>query len=733
MKILTIHADFIEFQPTKKALKDAQKVPGEKKRVDECLVIFTAVEKKDEENLPAVTQKYVQEIKNVALQVNAKNIVLYPYAHLSSALSSPKAAEQVLNDAEQLLREKYKVTQAPFGWYKAFTLSCKGHPLSELSREFSADGAREKETRTSSPKREFKDVSFTYHQKEPSKEEKLNLSTAFIAAEAVKTLYPEARIGEVGLHYGQAYVDFSEVQLHNEDFSQLEQEMQKIVNSKVPLGVAAHEEVKDYWQREILKDIGQDKMAYKIEKAVMVPFISSPFVASTGDVPAFKLLKLGSAYWKGNEQNQQLARIYCVGFRSRQKLEEFMKLQEEAEQRSHIRIGKEQGLFVVSELVGAGLPLLAPKGAIIRQEIIKFLWELHKDKGYQQVVIPHIAKDSLYQQSGHWEKFGSELFQVKGKYEQLVLKPMNCPHHIQIFDNFSWSYRDLPVRYFEPTTVYRDEKTGQLVGLSRVRSITQDDGHIFCRVSQIAGEVSTIAGIIAAFYRTFGMDKEYWVSLSVRGEDQSTYLGSKDAWDAAEKALEAAARQDKLPYTKTRGEATFYGPKLDFMFKDALGREWQLATIQLDFNLPERFDLSYINEESKKERPVMIHRAISGSLERFMSIVIEHFAGKFPLWLSPVQVKVLTITDRSKKFAQEVYGALRQQDIRVELDDRTGTMGKKVREAAMQQVNYIVTIGDTEVEKKCLAVRDRSGKTQFEVNVEDFVGKVVKEIKGRVL
>ena len=404
-----------------------------------------------------------------------------------------------------------------------------------------------------------------------------------------------------------------------------------------------------------------------------------------------------------------------------------MKKREEAENRSHLKIGKEQGLFVVSKLVGAGLPLLAPNGMIIREEIVRFLWDLHQGKGYSKVWIPHIAKEDLYKKSGHWEKFGDELFKVQGKSERFVMKPMNCPHHVQIFDNFAFSYRDLPIRYFEPTTNYRDEKSGQLIGLSRVRSLTQDDGHIFCTIEQIKQEVSTIVEIIQKFYKVLGMDKDYWVSLSVRGDDKFKYLGTEEVWQVAETSLEEAAQENNLPFKKITGEAAFYGPKLDFMFKDSMEREWQLATIQLDFNLPERFELGYMDAESKKVRPVMIHRAISGSLERFMSVMIEHFAGKFPLWLSPVQVKVLTITDRNNHFAEEVVAKMKVHGLRVELDERSESMGKKIRDAQLEQVNYIITIGDKEVEKNVLAVRTRSGEQKFDVAVEGFISELVKE------
>ncbi len=733
MKILTIHADFIEFEAKKKALKTAEENIHEgKQRVEECLVIFTAVEKTDEADIPKIVEQYVQEIKNVASQVNAKNLVLYPYAHLSSTLSNPAVAEQVLKDAEKTLAEKFKVTRAPFGWYKAFTISCKGHPLSELSREFTV-GEKIVSPATVSPtaslKREYKDEKFELDTKELSEEEKVKLSSAFILAKAIQELYPNAEFGANGFYNDQAYIDVANVKLKQDDLPKIEKQALKVIGKaikfqsvKSPLGKL---------QQDISKDLAEKAQSYALDNLPLVALYQNPFVASTDKVAALKIMNLSSVYWKNNSNNVQLMRVYVVGFNSSQGLEAYSKKLQEAENRSHLKIGKEQGLFVISELVGAGLPLLAPKGMIIRNELLKFLWELHQDKGYQQVWTPHIAKESLYKTSGHYDKFGDELFRVKGKIDDFILKPMNCPHHMQIFSNFNFSYKDMPVRYFEPATVYRDEKSGQLSGLIRVRSITQDDGHLFCRVDQIKAEVRTIVEIIHKFYSAIGMNKDYWVRFSVRGEDKTKYLGSDEVWNKAEEALESAASELKLPYKRIMGEAAFYGPKLDFMFKDALGREWQLATIQCDFNLPERFNLTYVNEKNEKERPVVIHRAISGALERFMAVMIEHYGGKFPVWVSPVQVKVLTVTDRNNIFAAEVVAKMHQAGIRAELDDRTETIGKKVRDAQLQKVNYILTIGDKEIEKKTIAVRTRKGDVTFDVTVDQFVKQVLDEIKER--
>ncbi len=744
MKILTIHADFIEFEAKKKAFAAAEEgIKEGKQRVNECLVVFTAVEKRDESNVAGIVQRYIQEIKNIAQQVNAKTLVLYPYAHLSSQLSNPKVAEQVLKEAEQQLKEKFAVTRAPFGWYKAFNISCKGHPLSELSREFTAEESGSSGATASSVvtplsttvqlKREYKDEPFVFENKKLTFEEKVNLSGAIVVAKAVKDLFPQAKIGSSNFYHDQAYVDIQGIKLKQDDLPKIEKQVEKISVQNISFKSTPVTLVTEELQKEILHDLGKNALTYIFDSVQIVPLFNDPFVSSSENIKALKIMNLGSAYWKNNEKNQQLTRIYSVAFDSKEKLQAYLQLREDAENRSHLKIGKEQGLFVVSDLVGAGMPLLAPKGTIIRNEIIKFLWDLHKDKGYKQVWTPHLAKEQLYKTSGHWDKFGDELFHVQGKEEKFLMKPMNCPHHMQIYNNFSWSYRDLPVRFFEPATIYRDEKSGQLLGLSRVRAITQDDGHLFCRVSQIGAEVRTIVGAIHQFYRTLKMDTDYWVRLSVRGEDRSKYLGSDEVWNQAEAALELAAKDLKLPYRRGEGEAAFYGPKLDFMFKDALGREWQLATIQCDFNLPERFDLSYINEQGKKERPVVIHRAISGSLERFMSVLIEHFAGKFPLWLSPVQVKIVTVTDRNIPFAQEVYGLLLAEDIRVELDDAAETIGKKVRNAQLEKVNYIVTVGDKEVEQGTLAVRSRDGNVTFGVAVDSFIAELKEKIKGKVI
>ncbi|HRH30929.1 MAG TPA: threonine--tRNA ligase [Candidatus Paceibacterota bacterium] len=445
---------------------------------------------------------------------------------------------------------------------------------------------------------------------------------------------------------------------------------------------------------------------------------------------SWKLDRVAGAYWRGDEKNKMLTRIYGLAFETKEDLDIYTKRMEEAEKRDHRKLGAQLKIFTVSPLVGSGLPLLQPNGMIIRKEIEDYLWSLHRDKGYDRVWTPHIAKIALYETSGHAEKFGDELFRVEGKEESFIMKPMNCPHHMQIFSDNHWSYRDMPVRYFEPATVYRDEKTGQLGGLTRVRAITQDDGHLFCRSIQIGQEIKTIVSIIKDFYTTMGMMDGYWVRLSLRGDDKSKYLGSDEVWETAEKALTDVCIEENLPYKPAKDEAAFYGPKLDFMFKDAIGREWQLATIQCDFNLPERFNLSFINEKGEKERPVVIHRAISGSLERFMGVMIEHFAGIFPTWLSPVQAAIIPVKEDHLGFAKEIENKMNGKIIRTKTIFSKDNLGTRIHEAKKINTPYIIVLGDKEKESGKLTIEKRDGE-KINISVEEFISLISKEIHER--
>ena len=491
--------------------------------------------------------------------------------------------------------------------------------------------------------------------------------------------------------------------------------------------IAYYQSVTDYLQARF-----PDQFAGKF--VTFLDMCEGRHVSSTKEIDprAFKLEKLAGAYWRGNSDNVMMTRVYGLAFDTKEELQSYITMMEEAKKRDHRILGQKLKLFTISPLVGSGLPLLQPHGMIIRKEIEDFLWQLHKDKGYQRVWTPHLAKEDLYKTSGHAEKFWDELFRVKGKEENFFMKPMNCPHHMQIFADNQFSYRDMPVRYFEPATVYRDEKTWQLSGLTRVRSITQDDGHLFCRVDQIMQEVGTIVEIIKKFYSTLGMINDYWVRLSVRGPE-GKYLGSDEVWEKAEGALRAACEKFDLPFKIGIDEAAFYGPKLDFMFKDAIGRERQLATIQCDFNLPVRFDLSFTNEQGEKERPVVIHRAISGSLERFMGVMIEHFGGAFPLWLAPIQVQIVPVAEKFNDYAFQLKSQLNQLDIRAKVDDGSDSFSKKIRNAELMKIPYTLIVGEKEQNSDSVSVREFRSKAQYEKSVEDFIAQLTAERDERKL
>ena len=619
-------------------------------------------------------------------------------------------------------------------------------------------------------------------------------SLAHIMAQAVKEHFPDAKLGigpatDDGFYYD---FDFGDAVITENDLKKIEKSMKKILSQKQKF---IHFHVSYDEAREILKvmneefknilidrfESGNFKNEEKLESGTIgfsintskgksseyyakiqeflkeknfydfteldgdqvknlkfIDMCAGPHIDSTADIDpnSFALARIAGAYWLGDAKNQQLTRIYTYAFETAEELDSHLKMLEEAKKRDHRILGKKMKLFTISDLVGSGLPLIQPRGMIMRKAIEDYLWSLHADKGYDRIWTPHLAKEDLYITSGHAGHYLEDMFSVWGgtSQEKFYVKPMNCPHHMQLFADNQFSYRDMPIRYFEPATVYRDEKTGQLSGLTRVRSITQDDGHLFCRVTQIKDEVSTIVGIIKEFYKTFGLLDGYWVSLSVRDpENLEKYLGDENVWQTAEKALEDAAEANNLNYKRMEGEAAFYGPKLDFMFKDAIGREWQLATIQCDFNLPNRFELSFKNEEDQEERPVVIHRAISGSLERFMGIMIEHFAGVFPLWIAPEQVRIVPVGEAFVDYAEDVFVEMKKHGIRVKLDDSSDSLSKKIRNAETAHVNYILVVGEQEKNSGTLAVRNYKTKEQTTENITDFVARIQQEINEKKL
>ncbi len=449
------------------------------------------------------------------------------------------------------------------------------------------------------------------------------------------------------------------------------------------------------------------------------------------DTDSFRLDKVAGAYWRGDEKNPMLTRVYGLAFENREELDAYIHQLEEAKKRDHRKLGREYDLFTFSELVGAGLPLWTPKGTLIRHQLDTFIWQLREKHGYQRVTIPHITKKDLYVTSGHWDKFADELFRITTREgKEYALKPMNCPHHTQIFDRQPHSYRDMPQRYAETTMVYRDEQSGELGGLTRVLSITQDDSHVFARHSQVKDEFFRIWDIIDTFYGTFGFNLRVRLSFHEPSEMEK-YLGTPEIWANAENALREIAKERNADYFEAPGEAAMYGPKLDFMAKDSLGREHQVATIQLDMNLPERFDLSCINEKGEKERIVMIHCAIMGSIERFSAVLIEHLAGQFPLWLAPEQVRIIPVADVHVAYADEVHAALKAAGLRTSVAAENESMGKKIRAAKQEKLPYFIVIGDKEMADRTVTLEKRDGTNEV-LALETLVTELSQKVANRI-
>lgn len=570
-------------------------------------------------------------------------------------------------------------------------------------------------------------------------------SAAHLLAAAVRQIHPDARLGIGPATDDGFYYDFvTKEPITDAALKDIETRMKKLIGRDVPftsadLSVDAARALfpadTQPYKAELLDDlVAEGATTVSVyTSGDFTDLCKGPHVRSSKDInpDALKLIRVAGAYWKSDERRDQLTRVYGVLFSSRDELDAYMRMREEAKKRDHRKLGKELDLFTFSDLVGAGLPLFTPKGTLMRDAIVEKIQGLQKKYGYQKVTIPHITKKELYETSGHWAKFGDELFKVKGQSDQeFVMKPMNCPHHTQIFAARKRSYRELPLRLMETTTVYRDEQAGELLGLSRVRAIAQDDGHVFCTPKQIKQEITGIIDVIRAFYTSLGMFDEgmYRVSVSVRDpRTPEKYLGDPTQWDTAERILEDIVTKEGLPHARVEGEAAFYGPKIDFLFKDAIGREWQLATAQLDFVMPERFGLSYVDADGAAQTPVMIHRAIAGSLERFLSVMIEHFAGAFPLWLSPVQVVVIPVSEKFAAYARDVHEALVAADVRAAIDDSAETLGKRIRAAQKEKIPYMLVVGEKEVADGTVAVRSRDDGARETLPLQSFVDHVRKQ------
>lgn len=566
-------------------------------------------------------------------------------------------------------------------------------------------------------------------------------SSAHLMAEAIKFYYPEAKFAigpniERGFYYD---IDFGEKVFSSDDFKKIEDKMLEIArlkNSFIRKEVSKNDALDFFtknnneYKLELINDLedGEITLYYS---GNFVDLCKGPHIPNTGFIKAIKLLNVAGAYWRGDEKRKQLTRVYGITFPKQKQLKEYLVFLEEAKKRDHRKIGKDLELFAFSPKVGIGLPLWLPKGAMLRENLENFLKKIQRKAGYEQVITPHIGNVELYKTSGHFQKYGKDSFQpistpVEG--EEFMLKPMNCPHHCEIYKLKSHSYKDLPVRLAEFGTVYRYEQSGELHGLTRVRSFTQDDAHIFCTPDQLKKEFNGVIDIILHIFKTLDF-KDFITQISLRDpNDNEKYIGTEENWEKAEKAIIEAAQEKGLKTIIEKGEAAFYGPKLDFMVRDAIGRKWQLGTIQVDYNLPDRFDLEYVGSDNKKHRPIMIHRAPFGSMERFVAVLIEHTGGVFPLWLTPDQICILPISEKYNDYAEKLKNILEDNDLRCIIDYRNEKTGRKIRDAEMKKIPYMLIVGEKEKENGSVSVRKHKSGDLGVFSVDDFISILKKEI-----
>jgi threonyl-tRNA synthetase len=570
-------------------------------------------------------------------------------------------------------------------------------------------------------------------------------SSSHLMAEALEQLYPGIKFGigpsiETGFYYdvdsGEKSIAEADLKMIEDKMLELAREKQSFVRKEVSKedAMATYTQKGDEYKCELIKDLEDGTISF-YTNGTFTDLCRGPHLADTSVIKAVKLTSIAGAYWRGDEKNKMLTRIYGVTFPQKKLLDEYLVMLEEAKKRDHRKVGKELELFAFSQRVGQGLPLWLPKGAMLRERLENFLKVVQKRHGYLPVMTPHIGQKELYVTSGHYAKYGKDSFQpihTPQEGEEFLLKPMNCPHHCEIYKTKPRSYKDMPLRLAEFGTVYRYEQSGELHGLTRVRGFTQDDAHIFCRPDQLKEEFIKVIDIVLYIFKTLDF-KDYTAQISLRDpENREKYIGSDENWDKAESAIIEAAAEKGLKTVVEMGEAAFYGPKLDFMVKDAIGRKWQLGTIQVDYNLPERFELEYVGADDKKHRPVMIHRAPFGSMERFVAVLIEHTGGKFPLWLTPEQAVILPISEKYNDYAKKVGEFLNNSDIRASIDDRNETIGKKIRENELKRVPFLLIVGEKEVETEMISVRRQGEGDKGQMSVEEFIAIVNEEIKQQI-
>ena len=570
-------------------------------------------------------------------------------------------------------------------------------------------------------------------------------SSAHLMAEAIEALYPGVKLAigppiENGFYYD---IDFGDHNFSSDHFPKVEKKMielarQKNIFERIEISkaeaISFFKEKEDEYKLELLEGLADGEITF-YKQGEFTDLCRGPHIPNTGFIKAIKLLTTAGAYWRGDEKNKQLTRIYGITFPKNKELTAYLEMLEEAKKRDHRKLGKEMELFTFSQKVGQGLPLWLPKGAALRERLENFLKKAQMIAGYEPVITPHIANKELYICSGHYEKYGEDSFQpikTPNEGEEFFLKPMNCPHHCEIYKSKPRSYKDLPVRYAEFGTVYRYEQSGELHGLTRVRGFTQDDAHLFVRPDQVEDEFEKVIDLVLYVFKALGFE-EFTAQISLRDKDnKDKYIGSDENWELAEKAIINSSAKKGLDTVVEYGEAAFYGPKLDFMVKDALGRTWQLGTIQVDYNLPERFELEYTGSDNKKHRPVMIHRAPFGSLERFVAVLLEHCGGNFPLWLTPDQVCILPISDKYMEYSKEVLNSLKISDIRAEIDERSEKTGRKIRDAEIRKIPFMLIVGEREAEEGKVSVRRHGGEDLGSMSLEEFKALTQKEITENI-
>ena len=560
-------------------------------------------------------------------------------------------------------------------------------------------------------------------------------TTSHIMAQAIKRLYPEIKLAIGPSIDNGFYYDFdTEKPFSDEDLIKIEDEMKKIITEDLPIerfelprkeAIKFREEKGEPYKVELINDLPEDAIISFYKQGEFTDLCAGPHVAKTGNIKAVKLLTSSGAYWRGNEKNKMLQRIYGISYPKASQLEEYLNMLEEAKKRDHKKLGKELELFMITG-EGPGFPFFLPKGMVLRNVLEDYWRKIHTLNGYQEVKTPVMLNEELWHRSGHWDHYKDNMYTTKIDEQDFALKPMNCPGGMLVYKSKMHSYKDLPIRMGELGLVHRHEKSGQLNGLFRVRCFTQDDAHIFCLPEQIESEIIDLMHLINQVYSLFGFT--YTVELSTRPEDS---MGSDEDWTTAENALRKALEHENMEYVVNEGDGAFYGPKIDFHIKDSLGRDWQCGTIQLDFQMPERFDLNYIGQDGEKHRPVMLHRVVFGSIERFIGVLIEHYAGAFPTWLAPVQVKILTISDKQKEYADELVKQFMKEGIRAELDDREEKIGYKIREAQLQKIPYMLIIGEKEVEANAVGVRARKEGDIGQMPVKEFISKIKEEIEEK--